>query len=840
MRKLFQLVGEISVTGIDVLNKQFGQIDKEAQKLQRSISKLGNNIEKTGKSLSKAITAPLVGLGAAMVVAADKTGKYADEIFDLVDITGLSTDSLQELEHVARVGGVDFNGLTNTITQFTGKLPEIVKEGGKAYNSIKALGINIYDTNGNIRDMNQLFPEMLKALMNVSNVTERNALATTIFGRSLNDLAPVLGMTAEGFDAAIKEAHDLNLVIGGESLKTANNYHLEMKKLSAEFTNLWRRIAIDFVPVLKDTVIPIIRDTVIPVFQNVIKTVKSLADWFIKLPQPARETIVLFAAMSAAAGPFLIALGNIIKATKVFTSSALLMNAALLANPFVLAAAAIVAIGAGIYYTVKAYDVWKKSIGEDIAKKQTAAIKRDLELIIPLYGKLALMDREVIGEENFKKISGQVKELETNLADLGVTFEGNFGNRAVEAENKLTDLRETIKETSPAVNTLTGSLLKNEDAEKKAAEAARLLNDKHKAAVEWEKKLIEQRIESTNDIKKQTEEKLKLLELEKAEALKDSGGENKISILEYYANEEIKIYSWRDTEIKKLEDESLAYWKDVQDEKADYSSNLNAENEAQWKAEQKKEEAALALLKQTIINAAVETNAYLSQIADNYFQKKFNLLEAQQAKEIDTINKSMMNEENKEKAIAAINKKYAKESLKLRRDQAKKDKAFAIFGATINTALGITNALQLKPVWLAIAMAAVMAGLGAIQIAAIATEPLPMKKGGLVKSGSGGVEAQIGEGAEDEIVLPMKTGVRALADALVERLKEIEIPSIKMPRFAYSGGATDNSIMRSSGINLHIGTLIADESGLKELERRLLNLRISEQQRKGQQYYGYR
>jgi len=139
-------------------------------------------------------------------------------------------------------------------------------------------------------------------------------------------------------------------------------------------------------------------------------------------------------------------------------------------------------------------------------------------------------------------------------------------------------------------------------------------------------------------------------------------------------------------------------------------------------------------------------------------------------------------------------------------------------------------------------MAVVMGALGAVQIAAIASEPLPMKKGGLVKSGSGGIEAQIGEGAEDEIVLPMKTGVRALADALMERLGEIELPKFKAPRLTYAGAGegAEGSVMRGGAINLHIGTFIGDESGLKELERRLLNIRISEQQRKGQEYYAYR
>ncbi|GAG36861.1 unnamed protein product, partial [marine sediment metagenome] len=55
MRKLFQLVGEVSIAGIDLVNKQMRTMDKEARKVQRSVAMLGRNMEKTGKVLTKYI-----------------------------------------------------------------------------------------------------------------------------------------------------------------------------------------------------------------------------------------------------------------------------------------------------------------------------------------------------------------------------------------------------------------------------------------------------------------------------------------------------------------------------------------------------------------------------------------------------------------------------------------------------------------------------------------------------------------------------------------------------------------------------------------------------------------
>lgn len=62
--------------------------------------------------------------------------------------------------------------------------------------------------------------------------------------------------------------------------------------------------------------------------------------------------------------------------------------------------------------------------------------------------------------------------------------------------------------------------------------------------------------------------------------------------------------------------------------------------------------------------------------------------------------------------------------------QAKRQKAMSITEAIINTAVGITCALKTEPVWLGIALAAVVGAMGAAQIATIAAQPLPGAESG--------------------------------------------------------------------------------------------------------------
>lgn len=96
--------------------------------------------------------------------------------------------------------------------------------------------------------------------------------------------------------------------------------------------------------------------------------------------------------------------------------------------------------------------------------------------------------------------------------------------------------------------------------------------------------------------------------------------------------------------------------------------------------------------------------------------------------------------------------KLAKDQAELKLKAAKREKTMAIITATTNTALAVLNALSTAPFLpLGLAMAVVAGAMGAAQIAAIASQPLPQAaRGGLIGGRShalGGtlIEAEAGE-----------------------------------------------------------------------------------------------
>jgi hypothetical protein len=289
---VWQIVGD---------SKQFKQ---DLEKSGKKLKDFGAKATKAGKALTLSVTAPIVGIGAAAIKASIDAGKLADKLLDLEQITGLSTDSLQKLESVSAVAGVNFEGLTGVITKFTNRIPSFEEGTSVAAESFNKLGVNLRDANGELRSTEELFPELVKSLQNIENVTERNSLAQQVFGRSLQDLAPILGLTNEEFDKIQQNAVEAGTVLSVDALKAANDFRVELDLLKLEISKNVAAIGIDLIPLLKQTLIPILKST--------LAVGKRVVEFFSNLPTGIQKTIVVIAGLAAAIGPLLLAFGGIV------------------------------------------------------------------------------------------------------------------------------------------------------------------------------------------------------------------------------------------------------------------------------------------------------------------------------------------------------------------------------------------------------------------------------------------------------------------------------------------------------------------------------------------------
>tara|TARA_R100000655_G_scaffold35790_2_gene69578 strand:- start:1290 stop:3911 length:2622 start_codon:yes stop_codon:yes gene_type:complete len=106
--------------------------------------------------------------------------------------------------------------------------------------------------------------------------------------------------------------------------------------------------------------------------------------------------------------------------------------------------------------------------------------------------------------------------------------------------------------------------------------------------------------------------------------------------------------------------------------------------------------------------------------------------------------------ENFDAKQAAMDKKLEAKKLAMQRKQAEREKKIQLFTAIMNTAAGVASALP------NLILAAIVATMGAVQIATIASTPLPMAKGGLAFGPTHAIVGDNPNAANDpEVVAPL-------------------------------------------------------------------------------------
>ena len=221
----------------------------------------------------------------------------------------------------------------------------------------------------------------------------------------------------------------------------------------------------------------------------------------------------------------------------------------------------------------------------------------------------------------------------------------------------------------------------------------------------------------------------------------------------------------------------------------------------------------------------------------------YNQLYTNQSQEIDNwyrsqkraIEKSVTDEKKRAEKLKALDEEAERRKRELARKQAKYEKATAIFGSVVNTALAVTKALASLPPPGNFVMAGVVGGLGVVQTGLIAAQPLPeLAKGGLATSAT---QAIIGEGVDDEAILPLNQQVYAsIAEGIIAQLAKFAAPAHAT---ATAGGSSallsETSSGSADGVHLHFHDLvIADEIGVKKLARKIDKALMDEKARRGE------
>lgn len=174
--------------------------------------------------------------------------QLANAIKDTAEQIGISTDALQEWQHVASMSGSSAEEMDAALQRLQRSLG-MAGEGGKEQaQALRRLGVDYRNADGSIRPMEQILDQVVTGFSGVEGQTERAAIATRLFGQTGARLVPLLSQGAEGVNRLRQEFRELGGGASEESIAASAEYNDNLNRLSTAFFSLGQRIANFFLP----------------------------------------------------------------------------------------------------------------------------------------------------------------------------------------------------------------------------------------------------------------------------------------------------------------------------------------------------------------------------------------------------------------------------------------------------------------------------------------------------------------------------------------------------------------------------------------------------------------
>ena len=237
---VMDLVAKISLDSQDY--------EKGVSEAKTSFSELGSSIVSGAKTIGKIGVGAFVALGTAiggattaLVKNAKETAEYADNIDKMSQKMGFTTDAFQEWDFIMKHNGSSIEAVKGSIL----KLDKALESDTDAWEKLGLSQEELLNMSSE-----EKFEATVKALQGVTDETEKAQLAQEVFGKSYQEMMPLLNQTAEETEAMKQQVHDLGGVMSEDAVKAGAQFKDSLQNLNTAITGAKNNLMAEFLPSL--------------------------------------------------------------------------------------------------------------------------------------------------------------------------------------------------------------------------------------------------------------------------------------------------------------------------------------------------------------------------------------------------------------------------------------------------------------------------------------------------------------------------------------------------------------------------------------------------------------
>ena len=320
--------------------RKIGQVNLRA--MSEQFKDMGNKLTAAGQSM-RGISTAAAALAASLGALTVKSSKWADDLNTMSKRYSIGTKDLQMYSAAAELVDTDVETIAKSHVKLEKTMLTASKGTGTAAQAFEALGVQVTNADGSLRDGDQVWQETIKALGQMENETERDAYAMALMGRSASELNPLIEDGGEAYQklAETMAKYDLEFV-DQEMLDNANAFQDSLDTIKSIGLVAFQQLGTQLAAYLA------------PAMEKVVDVVGRLANWFSNLSPRTQALIGGIAAVVAVVAPLLIGLGKVSFAISSIISLVAVIGPAIAGvvaalGPVILIIGAVVAAGILLY-----------------------------------------------------------------------------------------------------------------------------------------------------------------------------------------------------------------------------------------------------------------------------------------------------------------------------------------------------------------------------------------------------------------------------------------------------------------------------------------------------------
>lgn len=172
----------------------------------------------------------------------------ADKILTESMTTGLSTKTIQQFQYAEKLIDVSYGTITGSLTKLTQSMAKAGAGNEELARGFADLGVSIQNSDGSLRSSEAVFYDLIDALGGMNNVTERDAAAMQLLGRSAQELNPLIIKGSGALKELGEEAEATGYVLDEWQVKKLGEVDDAYQRMQLQIDATKKEMAESFAP----------------------------------------------------------------------------------------------------------------------------------------------------------------------------------------------------------------------------------------------------------------------------------------------------------------------------------------------------------------------------------------------------------------------------------------------------------------------------------------------------------------------------------------------------------------------------------------------------------------